>query len=237
MSPTKTPKRPLSKKVVNLNHELARRRGVRNLKKRFLIVCEDEKSAPNYFRSLKKHFNLSAASIEVVGGGGHSQPIEVVKKAVELKNRAKDRHSGTEPFEHIWCVIDGDYGVKIHDARAKVKANHIELAISTKCFECWVLLHFEESDTSTSDCDALVYSLNRAMEKKSLSPYQKGKCDFKTIVLDVRNACKRAEKLRKPGLARNELPENQNPCTEIYRLINAILTQEDKEVGKSTRNK
>ena len=231
------PKRPLSNKVVTLNDQLARQSGVRNLEKRFLIVCEDEKSAPDYFRALKKHFKLSAASIEVVGSGSHSQPIQVVEQAIEIKNRAKGRHSGTLPFEEVWCVIDGDYGAKIHNARAKAKANHIELAISTKCFEYWVLLHFEEIDTSTNDCNSLVHSLNRELEKKSFPRYQKGNCDFRTIVLNVLNACERAERLRKPGLARNELPENQNPCTEIYRLINAILTQEDKEVGKSTRNK
>ena len=219
MSKGKKPKKPLSKKVVALNEQLRRLRGVRDLAKRFLIVCEDAKSAPDYFEALKKHFNLSATSIQVAGSGGNSQPIRVVERAVELKARAAEPDGGTEPFDQVWCVIDGDYGNKINNARAKAKAIGVKLAISTKCFEYWVLLHFEESDTATMDCDAVVHSLRA----KHLPQYRKGKCDFGDIVKCVRDACKRAEKLRKPGIDRGDLPEVQNPCSEVYKLVNAIL--------------
>ena len=221
MSKGKKPKKPLSKKVLALNEQLQRRRGVRDLAKRFLIVCEDDKSAPNYFEALKKHFSLSATSIEVAGSGGKTQPIRVVERAIELKKSAASPNSGTEPFDQVWCVIDGDYGDKINNARAKARANSVELAISTMCFEYWVLLHFEESDTSTMDCDALV----RSLKSKHLPQYEKGKCDFHDVVKYVRDACKRAEKLRKPGIKRRELPEIQNPCSEVYKLVNAILDE------------
>ena len=121
----------------------------------------------------------------------------------------------------MWCVIDGDYGDKINNARAKARANRVQLAISTMCFEYWVLLHFEESDTSTMDCDALV----RSLKSKHLPQYEKGTCDFHDIVKCVRDACKRAETLRKPGIKRRELPEIQNPCSEVYKLVNAILDE------------
>lgn len=219
MSKGKKPKKPLSKKTTALHEQLQRRRGIRDLAKRFLIVCEDEKSAPNYFNALKKHFRLSAASIQVAGSGGHSQPIQVVKQAVELKERAAVKDSGTEPFDQVWCIIDGDYGDKINNARNKATANRVELAVSTKCFEYWVLLHFEENDTSTMDCDGLV----RSLMKKHLPRYQKGKCDFRNIVERVRDACQRAERLRSPGIARGDEPEDQNPCSEVYKLVNAIL--------------
>jgi len=219
MNKGKNPKKPLSKATMALNEQLQRRRGVRDLAKRFLIVCEDAKSAPNYFEALKKHFNLSAASIQVAGSGGNSQPIQVVEQAVKVKANASNPDSGTEPFDQVWCVIDGDYGSKIKNARAKAKVAGVELAISTMCFEYWVLLHFEESDTSTMDCDALVYLL----KSKHYKQYKKGTCEFHDIVQHVRDACKRAEKLRKPGIARGELPEVQNPCSEVYKLVNAIL--------------
>jgi hypothetical protein len=219
MSKGKKPKKPLSKKTNALHEQLQRRRGIRELAKRFLIVCEDDKSAPNYFNALKKHFSLSAASIQVAGSGGHSQPIQVVKQAVELKERAAVKDSGTEPFDQVWCVIDGDYGDKITNARTKATAKRVELAVSTKCFEYWVLLHFEENDTSTMDCDGLV----RSLKQKHLPRYQKGKCDFRNIVERVRDACQRAERLRRPGIARGDAPEDQNPCSEVYKLVNAIL--------------
>lgn len=116
-------------------------------------------------------------------------------------------------------MIDGDYGIKIHNARASATAKGIELAISTPCFEYWVLLHFEESAAPAIDCDAVIHTL----KKKYLSVYDKGKCDFQEIVVNVREACKRAAKLRKPDLANGTLPEDQNPCSEVYKLVDAIL--------------
>ena len=212
-------RKPLSGKVQTQIAELARRRGVRELEERFLIVCEDGKSAVNYFNALIRRFGISATSVKVAGSKGRTQPIQVVEKAIELKSAAASPASGTEPFDHGWCVIDGDYGGKIHHARARAKKNGIELAISTMCFEYWLLLHFEETAQPTTCCDDVVSRLRARYIKK----YDKGKCDFIEIVDNVRAACKRAEKLRKPGNHRGALPEDQNPCSEVYILVNAIL--------------
>jgi hypothetical protein len=170
MSRGRQTKKPISPKVLALQAQLERCRGVRDLEKRFLIVCEDDKSAKHYFEALKKHFNLSATSVEVAGSKGRTQPIQVVDRAISLKEEAASPQSGTEPFEHVWCVIDGDYGDKIAPARARARANQIKLAISTKCFEYWILLHYEECDKSTMDCDGVVRKLRRHIPK-----YQKGK--------------------------------------------------------------
>ena len=216
MSKEKRAKKPLSKATKSLNEQLQRKRGIRDLAKRFLIVCEDQKSAPNYFNALKKHLNLSATSVVVAGSGGHSQPIQVVDRAVEMKRNAAGEDSGTEPFDEVWCVIDGDYGNKITNARTRATANDVKLAVSTKCFEYWVLLHFEENDTPTIKCDEVISSLKA---KKHIPKYDKGSCDFHYVVPLVHDACKRAKKLRRPV----EKPEDQNPCSEVYLLINAIL--------------
>ncbi len=223
MSKGKKQRKPLSKKTIALLDQLKRRSGVRELARRFLIVCEDHKSAPDYFEALKKQFKLSATSVQVVGSGGRTQPLQVVTRAVELKENAAGEESGTEPFDEVWCVIDGDFGDKINNARARAKAKGVELAISTKCFEYWVLLHFEESAAPTTDCGAVVGFLR----ERHLPKYEKGSCDFSAIVEQVHVASKRAEKLRKPGVDRGEKPENQNPCTEVYKLINALLVIRD----------
>jgi hypothetical protein len=89
------------------------------------------------------------------------------------------------------------------------------------CFEYWVLLHFEENETPTMDCDELVRSLK---DKEYLPDYSKGTCDFLDVVPHVHKACVRAQKLRSPAKARGELPENQNPCSEVYILISEILS-------------
>jgi hypothetical protein len=219
MSKGNKPKRQLSTATNHLLDQLKRRSGVRNLAKRFLIVCEDNKSAPNYFKALKKQFGLSATSVEVAGSGGSTQPIQVVDRALEIRRNSESAESGTEPFSEVWCILDGDYGKKIAVARTKAKTEDIKLAISTMCFEYWLLLHFEENDKSTVDCSGLV----RLLKKSHVHDYSKGKCDFLAIVPLVHDACNRASKLRQHGLRRGTLPENQNPCSEVYLLIEEIL--------------
>lgn len=221
MTKRRHPKRPLSKKVIALNEQLARRRGIRDLEQRFLIVCEDGKSAPNYFEALKKYLNLSATSITVAGSGGRTQPTQVVETAIDLKNASAREVSGTEPYDKVWCVIDGDYGHKIAPARALATTNDITLLVTTLCFEYWILLHFEECDKSSMDCHSLEHALRA---KGHIPDYTKGKCDFLSVVPHHDLASQRAKKLREAGIARDELPEHQNPCSEIYELVEAILS-------------
>jgi hypothetical protein len=179
MSKRKQVVKPPSQHRRTLLEQLKRKRNEKDLKQRFLIVCEDNKSAPNYFRVLKKHFNLSATSIEAVGSDGHSQPIQVVEKAIHLKENALKVSSGTTPFDQVWCVIDGDYGNKIPNARAKAKAKKVFLAVSTMCFEYWILLHVEEYDAASLSCEALIKVLKRKAEFKK---YEKGSFDFSKII-------------------------------------------------------
>jgi len=218
MSKSRKEPKPLSAKVQSLNEQLARRRGIRALNKRFLIVCEDTKSACSYFEALKSLLHLDATSVRVAHSRGRTQPMQVVDEAIRLKNESEKEESGTEPFSQVWCVIDGDFGPKIHNARKSAESNDIRLAISTKCFEYWILLHFEENDSSTMDCEELV----RLLRKKHFSNYDKGKTSYHDIVKNYDLACRRAEKLRKPGISRGDLPENQNPCSEVYKIVNAI---------------
>jgi hypothetical protein len=211
---SKGQKKPVSKATNALQEQLRRRRGERDLKKRFLIVCEDCKSAPNYFAALIKDQNLSAASIKVCDSKGNTQPIQVVRAAIHRKKAAEEEYSGTEPFDQVWCTIDGDYGAAINNARTLAQANQINLAISTMCFEYWVLLHFEDTAVAAVDCDGIISSL-----KAHYPEYSKGDCDFSDIVPNARIASERA----KMGRRKNELPENQNPCSDVYLLIDAIL--------------
>ncbi len=208
-------KKQVSPKVIALQELLRRKRGVRDLQKRFLIVCEDGKSAPGYFKSLKRHENLSAASIAVVGSDGNTQPIQVVQEAIRRKKAAASRSSGTVPFDQVWCTIDGDYGDAIANARTSARAHGVRIAVSTMCFEYWILLHFAEHSAPAVNCDAVVHELRQ----RHLPHYTKGRCDFSAIVPYARAASARAARLRRLS----ELPEKQNPCSDVYLLIDAIL--------------
>ncbi len=55
-----------------------RRINVRELRQRFLIVCEGEKTEPNYFRS----FRVPKAVVDVRGVGRNT--VSLIRKALEL---------------------------------------------------------------------------------------------------------------------------------------------------------
>jgi RloB-like protein len=220
------PRKPQSPKVVALLEQLRRRTGFRDLQLRHLIVCEDDKSAPNYFRALKEWFKVNT-SIQVVPGGGRTQPIQVVTRAIEILTAAASEESGTLPFDDVWCVIDGDYGSEISKARAKAIANDVKLVVSTPCFEYWVLLHFLENSTPVDKCSEVV----RALRATPLGKYEKGKCDFGPVVKLVKIAAERAKRLRSARIQSAIFPENHNPCSELYLLVDQILS--DPAFGKN----
>jgi hypothetical protein len=214
MSKGGKPAKPVSKKVLVLQDQLRRKAGVRELKRRILIVCEDDVSAPNYLEALKKKFKLTAASIRIVGSGSRSQPIQVVTRAIEEKDKSQGEASGAEPFEQVWCVIDGDYGAKVKPARKLAIESGIQLAISTPCFEYWVLLHFQEYGTSENQCNDVIHVL-----KTHIPDYEKGSCEFDDVVKEVHTAAERSRKTRWQGVP----AEEQNPCSDMHLLIDAIL--------------
>ena len=208
--------KPVSRNRSEFLDSLRRKRETRDPAKKFLIVCEDSKSSKFYFEALKKHFGFVATKVVVQGSiDGRTQPNQIVDRAIKLKSDVED--SGGDCYDEVWCVIDGDSGKdKIRPARAKAKSNNIQLAISTPCFEYWLLLHFEASAIYAEICEK-----QKSMLKKYLPDYDKGSRDFSMILPKVQDASLRAEKYRKIRLA--DKPEDHNPCSEIYLLTNSLF--------------
>jgi len=82
-------------------NSLVRRTKTRELR-RFLIVCEGEKTEPNYFRMFPEN-NEVYDEIDIHGTGYNTESL--VKKAIELKNEAIKKK---EPYIEVWCVFDKD---------------------------------------------------------------------------------------------------------------------------------
>lgn len=213
MSKRRNTRKPISEKTKLLLDSLRRRTGVRDVAKRILIVCEDDKSSPNYFWALIRSYRLSAV---VVGSSHFSQPIQVVNRAIHLRMQTKQSTQET-PFDETWCVIDGDYGHKIANARSRAHAEGIKPAVSTPCFEYWVLLHFKLTSNTGADGKAVTRSLAR-----HIPDYNKGKCDFGNVVENVAKASKYAEQCRNQGLVAFPNPEDHNPCSELYKLMKSL---------------
>ena len=108
--------------------------------KRILILTEDEKSSKNYFESFKKdeklRRDLPSVSVEVIHPDDHS-PLGLVNDAKARKRRAiRERNK----YDEIWIVLDRDGHANFPEAISAANADNINVALSIKCFEYWVLV-------------------------------------------------------------------------------------------------
>jgi len=119
--------------------DLKRRRPRREPYDRVLIVCEGEKTEPNYIRELCAHYRLSTANIEVTQGEGND-PVSVVRTAKRLQ---KIEMRQGERYDRVYCVFDRDEHTNYADACGQAQRAKFCTARSNPAFEYWLLLHFE----------------------------------------------------------------------------------------------
>lgn len=104
-------------------------------RKYFLIVCEGEKTEPNYFRYFKNKLPKHLLNtVELIGEGDNT--LNVVKKAISLKlDRLKDPI--TPEFDEVWAVFDKDDfpTERVDSAFNLANHNDIKCAFSNQSFE------------------------------------------------------------------------------------------------------
>jgi RloB-like protein len=190
------------------NGSLDRKVGNRQLIPTFLIVCEGEKTEPNYFSS----FPVSTRpEIKIVGRAG--QTTKVVNKALEL---SKEKN-----FDRIWCVFDRDpsrdeTSDNFNKALQLAKKEGISVAYSHECFEIWYLLHFNFYDTPISRKDyqkKLTKLLDMDYEKNSDGMYESLK-DRQPMA--IQHAVKLLATYDPPN------PANDNPATTVHLLVEEL---------------
>lgn len=86
----------MSKKKRNHKGYSSRKVNNREVRQRFLIVCEGEKTEPNYFRS----FRVPKDVFEIDVRGFGENPSRLVKIAKHLSKQ--------EDYDQVWCVFDRD---------------------------------------------------------------------------------------------------------------------------------
>lgn len=196
------------KRKVNISRKVK----TRSLR-RILIVCEGEKTEPNYFRCFPKN-PLVFDDIDIHGTGYNT--ISLVREAIRLKMIA-DRDS--KPFIDVWCVFDKDSfsANSFNDAICLAYTNGIKCAYSNEAFELWYLLHFDYCDSALSRTrykKMLTDRLNKTYTKNSLNMY-------KDLLAKQKNAIKNASRLFN---LKKDLPySQQNPVTTVYQLVKQII--------------
>lgn len=206
--------------------DLARKRGHRPPHARILIVCEDSKSSPGYFREIRIHHRISTASVQVQPSQLGTAPKLVVEYACELFRKGNPhRQIIARRFDQVYAVFDRDDHESYHEALALAESMDGKLrnderqvvrfsaVASVPCFELWLLLHYEDI-LSPLHRDEVQKRL-----RKYLPDYEKGGSGyFERTRPQLALATQRADKLAKHTNAR----DGKMPYTKIGELVSEL---------------
>lgn len=175
-----------------------------------LIVCEGEKTEPNYFAG----FRVPSVNLIVVPAA--SVHISVVRRA--LKEYEKD-----SDFEEVWCVFDRDKNIRnkkdaeqFNKALTLAKENGFNVAYSNDAFELWYLLHFIYFDSQILRSDYI-----KKLQSYLDGGYRKNDPDIFTKLEDnMDEAIKRAKRLMTEHDGVN--PVDADPSTTVFMLVERL---------------
>lgn len=116
---------------------------------RFLIVCEGERTEPNYFKELVNDRFSEVRSEEIVGEGRST--CALVKKTEEIRDRLERQRQLR--FDRVWVVFDKDDFNDFNEAIELAKRKGYQSGWTNEAFELWYLLHFVYLDSAISRVD------------------------------------------------------------------------------------
>ncbi len=196
---------------------------------RILIVCEGQRTEPNYFRKFRVEEN-SRFVYEVKCEGKGVNTLSVVDAAIARKKEA----GRLTPYDSVWAVFDRDGFPKerFNAAIEKAKAHGIEVAWSNEAFELWYLYHFlnrttamrrEEYEMAISD------AVNVSGKWKGKKPYRYAKNDERNY--EIMTNCGNREQAINWAQRQHEKFDGQryaehNPCTLVYKLVLQLLNRD-----------
>ena len=177
-----------------------------------LIICEGEKTEPNYFEDLRDELKLNSANVEITGDTKGSSPITIVDYGLEQ----------FDEYDRIYCVFDKDRHESYKQALDKIRRQKsskkctIKAITSVPCFELWILLHFHKTTrnfdaSSGSICARVISELKKFMpeyEKGSRGVYLQLKDKLPTAIRHAREVAKHCQQAG-----------TDHPSTQIDELV------------------
>jgi hypothetical protein len=193
----------------------------------FLIVCEGEKTEPNYFKCFPKQVGKIIYDIKFDGGG--ISTLKVVEKAIELRDKSMQK------YDRVWAVFDRDSfkANSFNSAILKARANNIKCAWSNEAFELWYLLHFHNRVTAMTRDE-----YKKAIEKAVNEKLGKKKEPLMYALLNKIGrqdlAIKWAKDLSDKSAGQSFA--DYNPQTQVFKLVEELLGQ-SKELNEEIAKK
>lgn len=203
-------------------------------RKFYLIVCEGEKTEPNYFESLKLSLPkgvLELTSIDIDGTGRNT--MSIIQEAVKLRKRYEDKY--LRSIDRVWAVFDRDSFPASNFNNAINKGENskpkVNCAWTNEAFELWYLLHFNYYNT------AIPREHYQKLIEKEINNVS-GRTDFRyeknsTTMFELLNkygcqerAIQNSEKLE--ALYFDRSYADHNPCTKVHILIKELIELTEK---------
>ena len=139
--------------IIKIQNHLAKRERTKEQKRNietkevrvyFLIVCEGEKTEPNYFKSFKTNVKSFVFTIDTLGEGSNTKNL--VKRTITA------RDISSQQYDSVWAVFDKDsFSPDNFNGAIELAGNNdIKVGWSNEAFELWYLLHFQYRNTSMS---------------------------------------------------------------------------------------
>ena len=180
-----------------------------------------------YFDGFRKELRGYRIVILVPWKG--SDPKSVVQAAKEARDERKAQADKDEadPFDEVWVVFDTEGPQNEQRQRAargaidQARSLRFLTAVSNPSFEYWLLLHFEWCVKTLADGAAVCHRLNR-----HIPGYDKGNDYYAITRPKVQTAIKHARRVfaeRYPHSSHH--PCDCHPCTEVYRLVESLLSE------------
>ena len=193
----------------------------------FLIVSEGAKTEPYYFNGLANHINklynansikTEQPTIDAFGEGKNT--IGLVNEVSKIVARSPIM------YEQVWVVFDKD-DFKDFDAAIKLaEEKGFYVGWSNQCFEYWIYLHFNYSDSALHRNDWFK-KLDKLFKKNGISSdgYEKNLpnifdicTQYGSINFAITNAIRREQSYD------GEIPPSKrDPGTTVYKLVKELI--------------
>ncbi len=229
------------KKKEQKRADLARQKADREQVADIIIACEDEASAPTYFRMIVGRLIAEKKITQdsfVIPDHRHTDPKGVLQ---DLKDhKCKSSGKTYKEFKHKWIVIDrdrervgggGHTAQDFNDALSGAKRLRVEVAYSNDAFELWYLLHFEYRNTAILRDELLERVIEKlrqkephkfsALDQESIKSEKMTMLIFETLLALQAGAIANATRLLK-SYQSDHNPESDNPSTTVHLLVQLL---------------
>ncbi|GGL03847.1 hypothetical protein Sme01_64880 [Sphaerisporangium melleum] len=193
-----TPRERRTRKVSPETDLKRNRRGVREERSSFLILCEG-KTERDYFAGMRSrrgpHLDVD------IPKGGHRAVVR------EAGDRVSDE------YDAVWCVVDTELDRSLTSEMLREAENSgVRLGLSTPCFELWLLLHHVDHAKPFQSAESA-----KKLLQDVVPTWSEGTTKFADFVTGVEDACRRARRLHP-----DDDDPLKNPSTSVWRLVESL---------------